>query len=60
MWYLSEQCSPLEALVAKDEREEGTVDGPIYTAIMKNTDFPMDVQWDKLSEMCCTAVSGAP
>lgn len=61
MWYLTEQCSPLESLVAKDDREDGaTTDGPIYTAIMKNTDLPQDVQWDKLGEMCCTAVEGAP
>ena len=60
MWYLTEQCSPLEALVARDEREESSSDGPIYTMITKNTDLPMETQWDKLGEMCCTSVKGAP
>lgn len=60
MWYLTEQCSPLEALVAMNEKIEDSVDGPIYTAINRNADLPKDIQWDKLGEMCCSAMQGAP
>lgn len=60
MWYLSETCSPLEALVAQNEKVEGSVDGPVYTMINNNAELPTDIQWDKLSEMCCSAMDGAP
>lgn len=62
MWYLSEQCSPLEALVAQNEKIENSVDGPIYLKINENAaaELPKDIQWDKLSEMCCSAMDGAP
>lgn len=66
MWYLKEECSPLEALLV-DTRERhfwghGTpVHGVIYEYIdsyLKG--LPVVQQWDKLGERCCMAMKGAP
>jgi hypothetical protein len=66
MWYLKEECSPLEALLV-DTRERhlwghgNPVHGTIYSYIDENLkELPAATQWDKLGERCCSAMKGAP
>lgn len=66
MWYLKEECSPLESLLV-DTRDRhmwgrGTPEhGVIYAYIdagLKNMNS--DDQWEALSSRCCMAMQGAP
>jgi hypothetical protein len=59
MWYLTETCSPLEALVAANDRVADSTDGPVYTYINENAGLSATDQWNRLGEMCCTAMKGA-
>eukprot|EP01034_Spumella_vulgaris_P027690 gene27690-34452_t len=38
MWYLTEECSPLEAITAADERQEGSTDGPGLQKLLQSVD----------------------
>jgi hypothetical protein len=66
MWYLKEECSPLETMLV-DTRERhfwghGTpVPGAIYSYIEQNLkSLPTRDQWDQLGDRCCTMMKGAP
>jgi hypothetical protein len=49
MWYLTEQCSPLEELIPK---------GRVYESLKwRSVD---GFAWSSLAETCCTSMSGAP
>lgn len=54
MWYLTETCSPLEALIPG-----GHVFGDVEKMEIGNS---LEVQkaWESLSNMCCRSVPGAP
>ena len=65
MWYLTEECSPLEALLV-DTRERhhwghGTpVPGAIYSYIDRDLQhLEVTQQWEQLGKRCCTAMKGA-
>jgi len=53
MWYLTELCSPLEAL------EPG---GVVYQQVVtqEHLGTPSPQRWDQLGAQCCTSVKGAP
>jgi hypothetical protein len=54
MWYLTEKCSPLEALINK---------GAIFDHVLEHHNRPelsVDERWDRLSDMCCHAMPNAP
>lgn len=70
MWYLTETCSPLEALIEdpligknQEERERlggKSEPGPLYKMSIANQKMSVDEQWKRLGEMCCMAMDGAP
>ena len=70
MWYLTEQCSPLESLQAdtrdrKRQRFGGTPEpGPIYEHVQHLVqsigENQMDAVWRKFSSRCCMRMEGAP
>ncbi len=69
MWYLTETCSPLEALIedpsiGKNEEERARMGklepGPIYQLSLANQKMSIDQQWSRLGEVCCMAMDGAP
>jgi hypothetical protein len=73
MWYLTEECSPLDVLISgaaltKHEMaalsleaiEKASSPGKIYQEASKSFDDPTEEQWKKLSSMCCHMVPGAP
>ena len=53
MWYLSELCSPLEAL-----EPGGVVHQQLVT--LENVGTPRQERWDQLGAQCCMSVKGAP
>lgn len=69
MWYLTPQCSPLDALVADSSLKKFDTDGQwlqsmkfknhvatpgiIYTAAEKYKNLPVSQQWSSLSGACC-------
>lgn len=66
MWYLKEECSPLEALLV-DTRERhfwghGTPQNGVIYAFIDKTLGQLQVQdqWNVLSRRCCTSMKGAP
>jgi hypothetical protein len=64
MWYLTEECSPLESLVApdKDERKSNVKQaGAIYKYVESHRKtLSIERQWDVLAGKCCTTMPGAP
>lgn len=59
MWYLTDQCSPLEYLIADTRGREAMLrgtsaqPGPIYAMIQKWQGESAQKKWDTLSGMCC-------
>jgi hypothetical protein len=54
MWYLKEQCSPLETLIPGGKVYDEVDHMPVGNSL--------EVQrtWEALGNMCCTAMDGAP
>lgn len=66
MWYLKEECSPLESLLV-DTRERHmwghgqAENGVIYAYIDKQLQsMPVEDQWEALGSRCCMSMKGAP
>lgn len=66
MWYLKEECSPLESLLV-DTRERHfwghgkAENGVVYAYIEQQLGrLPMEEQWELLSKRCCMSMRGAP
>lgn len=61
MWYLTDVCSPLEALIAPDP-EGPALEGAagIYDYVNTLLDRSGVEQWDLLGQKCCMAMPGAP
>ena len=66
MWYLKEECSPLESLLVDTRErhmwghgkaENGIIYSYIDSALAK---LPVEEQWNGLSDRCCSAMRGAP
>jgi hypothetical protein len=73
MWYLTEECSPLESLISpakltEQEKEEMSdqmierisQEGPIYRYMSGYFSLPVQEQWNRLSDKCCKMMAGAP
>jgi hypothetical protein len=64
MWYLSETCSPLEALVEEpydpQNRNKILPAGDVYKFSQTLQDLPTDEKWRRLGEKCCTSMPNAP
>lgn len=60
MWYLTEQCSPLETLIARDPEISHPAAGQIFDFVNGNLHQDIAQQWDALSARCCTSMPGAP
>lgn len=66
MWYLTDTCSPLEALIAdnvvKNEKKQKVSLGPgeVYTFLQSISGKGSDEQWDLLSAKCCAMMPNAP
>jgi hypothetical protein len=69
MWYLTETCSPLEALIedpniGQNEEQRmhagSSAPGPVYQFSLSNQGNPVTDQWNKLGQLCCMSMDGAP
>ncbi len=63
MWYLTETCSPLDALImepSESENMEQVTPGQIYTLTESIQSKSIQEQWRRLSQVCCTMMEGAP
>jgi hypothetical protein len=73
MWYLTEECSPLDSLIAgaalsNREMEELSLEaiakadkaGIIFKETFQHKEEPTLLQWQRLSSRCCHLMPGAP
>lgn len=66
MWYLKEECSPLESLLVdtRDRHMWGhgqAENGVIYAYIDKQLQsMGVEDQWEALGDRCCMSMKGAP
>lgn len=65
MWYLTEECSPLEALIEApfapgNDRRKTLPAGEIYKFSQTILDRPILEQWDALGNRCCMSMPNAP
>jgi len=76
MWYLTDTCSPLEALImdsklaefetegewrrSKKRRRHHSKPGPVYTYTLRHKSRSKEERWNGLGDMCCTSMDGAP
>lgn len=63
MWYLTDTCSPLDALIyepANAETGESLSPGDVYAFAQTNKNLQTEEQWNQLSQLCCTMMEGAP
>lgn len=63
MWYLTETCSPLDALIyepSNAETGDNLPPGDVYAFTQTVKDQPVSEQWEQLSQMCCMMMDGAP
>lgn len=59
MWYLTPECSPLEALIAP-EAESGLQAGQVYNYLNSILDEEGPQRWELLAKKCCMAMPEAP
>eukprot|EP00981_Chlorochromonas_danica_P009531 scaffold2721_cov181-Ochromonas_danica.AAC.9 len=65
MWYLTEECSPLDALIGPDPNSRRMEDhkrpeGVVYSFVHSRKDLSVVEKWDALSHRCCSAMPDAP
>jgi hypothetical protein len=76
MWYLTDQCSPLEALIAdaklsefetegewrrsRKKRRHEEKPGEVYLYAKQHESESKKKRWEGVGDMCCTSVHGAP
>ncbi len=63
MWYLTEQCTPLDAYIGRG----GVISNmrrfyalPSVRSAQKTIKEKQEVLWDRMGSLCCTSVEGAP
>lgn len=52
MWYLKEECSPLDVWVSGQTRKIPKP-GDLYKQSVTNAGLSVEEQWNKLSDQCC-------
>eukprot|EP01033_Poteriospumella_lacustris_P013982 gene13982-9986_t len=64
MWYLTEQCSPLEALIEEpfdpNDRNHILPPGEMFKFSQTLSGLPPAEQWQRLGQKCCTSMPNAP
>ena len=71
MWYLTEECSPLDVLISEPRGKGNEYEsweaqslrgspGPIYSYVQDHAYLSIDQQWRMLSEQCCHLMPNAP